>query len=191
MIIQIRGTSGSGKTWAMKQVMESMQLWQAEAVINRKRPLYYRSCSERPLTYLMGHYETPCGGCDSLGSARSIHDWTSWLLSGERPVPRFILQEGLLLSEDVKWTKEMHEKMGGVFAFFLITPLERCLEQIVARRASVGNEKPLNPTNTQNRLRTIERARQKLVEAGVPCCRCAVSQVPGLVLNFMRESCKT
>ena len=192
MIIQVRGTSGSGKTWAMKQLMAIAHwhygshlpcLWVPNHVEKRKKPLFYVSNPETscPQTIIMGHYASPCGGCDTIGSAREIYELTKKL---HQDYPNHhIIQEGLLLSEDVKWTSQM----GDVRSLFLTTPLEKCLEQIGSRRAAVGNEKPLNPDNTTNRIKTIERARQKLVELGICCTRCSAGQVPNLILKLLRE----
>lgn len=194
MIIQIRGTSGSGKSTVMRDIMGRMGDWQAHYVDGRKKPLFYVSRSEWPLTVVLGHYESPCGGCDTIGSAREVAVMIEEVLRTvakveigddgwtEHYIIPHILCEGLLLSEDVKWTKEMND----VRCFFLTTPLERCLEQIKGRRAEAGNEKPLNPGNTTNRVSVIERARVKLVEAGIPCRRCSPEQAPGLILDTIR-----
>lgn len=182
MIIQLRGTSGSGKSTAMRKVMGLMGDWQAVTVPGRKRPLYYYSCSDWPDTVVLGHYESACGGCDTIGSARAVWELTS-KLRAERPGVH-LLQEGLLLSEDVKWTSNM----PGVSVLFLITPVEQCLEQIKKRREEAGNEKPLNPGNTTNRVAVIERARVKLLDAGVDCRRCSADQAPGLVLHLLRSA---
>ncbi len=154
--------------------------WQAVRVGGRKRPLYYYSSSDWPDTVVLGHYESPCGGCDTVGSAAAVYELTTRLLA-ERPGVN-VLQEGLLLSEDVKWTAEMPD----VVCLFLVTDLDQCLDNIKARRAAAGNGKELKPDNTANRVRTIERARGKLVSAGVDCRRCSARQAPDLVLRLLR-----
>lgn len=185
MICQIRGTSGSGKSTVMRKVIDLMGDWNSVKVDGRKQPLYYRSASEWPDTVVLGHYESPCGGCDTIGSARVVYDL---ILSAEVSAhSQHVLCEGLLLSEDVKWTTELHKLVKDrLRVLFLTTPLERCLSQIGKRRADAGNDKPLNPANTSNRVRTIERARVKLTEAGVYCRRCSADQAPGIILNWLR-----
>jgi hypothetical protein len=182
MIIQIRGTSGSGKTTVMKTVMDLMGNWQAIGKTGRKKPWYYQSVSEWPCTVVLGHYESACGGCDTIGSAAAVYDLIQELQTGENLVPEHILCEGLLLSEDVKWSLQMKD----LHVYYLDTPLSTCLKQIESRRAEAGNTKELNPANTTNRIRTIERSKVKLLEAGVSCYECSSSEAPELILNQLR-----
>lgn len=42
MIIQIRGTSGSGKSWVMREVMKLLRKVSSVTVAGRKQPLYYQ-----------------------------------------------------------------------------------------------------------------------------------------------------
>lgn len=182
MIIQIRGTSGSGKTWVMREVMKRLP-----GMLERK-PIYVEG-RKQPLYYLfegvavLGHYEATCGGCDNVGSARAVYD----LIHKVYPACGTVLCEGLLLSEDTKWTKELaKEYPGALRVIFLTTPLEKCLSQIESRRKEAGNDKPLNPFNTSNRVTTIERARGKLEAEGILCRRCSPNQAPSIVINWLR-----
>lgn len=178
MIIQVRGTSGSGKSTVVRRVMDAGK-WEPVHVPGRKRPLYYRSVTPgRPSVAVLGHYESPCGGCDTIGSARAVWE----LVCDIRPKFRAVVCEGLLLSEDVKWALQTPD----LYVLFLVTPLTECLGRIRARRAAAGNEKPFSEHNTANRVGVIERARVKLIEAGVPCRRCTSDQAPEIVLNWIR-----
>lgn len=182
MIIQVRGTSGSGKSWVMRRTMEGLGNPEVQYVVGRKRP---RSYFYNGLVYVLGHYETACGGCDSIGSARAVYEETRKLLDGPDRAWT-ILQEGLLLSEDVKWTSKLAEEGEDVRCLFLTTPLDQCLAQIQSRRAEAGNDKPVNPANTSNRVRVIERARGKLEGLGVRVVRCSAAQAVGIVLKWVR-----
>lgn len=171
----------------MRSVMDSL-LWQAEYRKGRKRPLLYRCVDEQlsdpdfPIT-LLGHYddEAPNNrGCDSIGSARAVYELIREVGNG------IVLCEGLLLSEDSKWAKQLVEDGAEVRVYFLSTPLDVCLNRIVRRRKDAGNEKPLNPANTTNRVEVIERARRKLAEAGVWVRRCSSEQAPRLITNELR-----
>lgn len=183
MIIQIRGTSGSGKSTVMRHVMESLGDWNSVFSEGRKKPLYYVNV-ERPDTVVLGHYESPCGGGDTIGSSPKIY---AEIVKRLEEGFEHVLVEGLLLSEDVKWSSQM----SGLKVVFLITPLETCLEQIQKRRTAEGNDKPLNPSNTSNRVGVIERARTKLVELGVECRRCSANQAHRVILNWLGLPCKT
>lgn len=170
-VIQIRGTSGSGKSTVVRAVMNEFHGWTPVMRSGRKQPLYYESEE----VVVLGHYESPCGGCDTIGSAKAVYD-----LIGEVEA-RTILCEGLLLSEDVKWSSQLK----GLRVIFLTTPLETCLRRIRGRRKTAGNTKPLNPNNTANRVATIERARVKLTNLGVPCRQCSADEAPRIILGWL------
>lgn len=176
-VIQVRGTSGSGKSTVMRAVKDSIKGWEPVLVEGRKKPLYYLSGE----TALLGHYETSeCGGCDTIGSARQIFEVIETLEDFS-----IILCEGLLLSEDTKWTLEL-AKTNQLRIIFLTTPVEECISRIKGRREKVGNEKPLNEKNTRNRVATIERARVKLTDQPNVECRWASSeQAPRLILSWL------
>jgi hypothetical protein len=174
MIIQIRGTSGSGKSTVMQQVMKSLGKWNPVMRKGRKQPLGY----ERPGMIVLGHYESPCGGCDTIGSAKTIFELIQNL---DYPI---ILCEGLLLSEDTKWSSQLND----LRIVYLTTPLSQCLTWVDKRRKEAGNTKPLNPTNTSNRVKVIERSRIKLKELDVTCRRCPPTQALSIILSWINPS---
>lgn len=186
MIIQVRGTSGSGKTYVMRRIMDCVGDWQAEYVPGRKRPLLYQTLegSEWGKLVVIGSYEAVCGGGDTIGSARAIFDLIQDV--EQRLNPDVILCEGLLLSEDTKWSSQLQD----LKVYYLSTPLERCLAQIQQRRLATGNEKELNPANTTNRVNVIERSRLKLEELRVWTRRCAADQCVRLILERLRRNGK-
>lgn len=185
MLIQIRGTSGSGKTTAMRKIMDGRD-WQAVTVLGRKKPLYYYSMTEDwpERIAVVGHYESVCGGCDNVGSAPDVYRAIKEIIDGNGVIP--ILSEGLLWSEDTKWTLALRDEGYDVRPFFLTTPLEQCLRQVKGRREAAGNTKELDPTNTANRIGVIERARVKLTEAGVFCRRVSADQCPKEIRRLLR-----
>lgn len=178
-VIQIRGTSGSGKTFVMREVMKYFLYRTAVYTEGRRNPLYYALDES---VAALGSYESTCGGCDNIGSARAVFELIQ-RVEKERPQTKVILAEGLLLSEDSKWTKQLEAPR----IVFLTTELERCLRQVENRRNAAGNEKPLNPANTTNRVGVIERARVKLLEYGITCRRVPSEQAPKLILQWIKE----
>lgn len=179
LVVQVRGTSGSGKSTVVRAVMDLLGRSGFEEVLKpgRKKPLYY-VCS-KGITVL-GHYETQCGGCDTIGSAAAIYDLIQELLvDGPK-----ILCEGLLLSEDTKWTSVLVAQAVVKIAF-LDTPLETCLRQIDDRRKEAGKTEPLNPLNTTRRVPVIERAYKKLSEQGIICEKVSPSEAPRLIYSWL------
>ena len=98
-----------------------------------------------------------------------------------------VLCEGLLLSDDVKRTIQI-SKTYDVRVVFLTTELDECLTRIKGRREAVGNDKPLSPDNTANRVAVIERARRKLAASGILVRRASSEQAPGLVRNWIGQA---
>lgn len=193
MIIQVRGTSGSGKTWVMRQIMSrlaGMPMRKPVYKEGRKNPAWYEFQNGRVV--VLGSYESVCGGCDNVGSAGKVYElihevdqrYTSVELdenSEEVLCTPAIVCEGLLLSEDVKWSSQLPD----LHVLFLTTPIDTCLTQIKSRREEAGNNKPLNPENTKNRVRTINRARVKLTELGIDCRRCSARQAVDITMKLL------
>jgi len=178
-VIQIRGTSGSGKSTVMREVLKRLNRTLYPVYRPRRRnPLYYKSEG----IIVLGHYESPSGGGDTIGNARAIYQLIQQVITEHDPA--VVLAEGLLLSEDVKWSSQLNR----LKVVFLTTPIDTCLERIRKRRLSVGNTKPLNTFKTVRRVKVIERARQRLTEAGVECRRVTCEQAPDLILRWIRES---
>lgn len=165
----------------MRSIMDAFpDSWEPVHIGGKNRPNFYISQDPPNTIAVIGPYESPCGGCDAIGSARMVFDEVENI----RLIPgvKHILMEGLLLSEDVKWSVQI----PNLKVIFLTTPLERCLKQIGQRRKAAGNEKPLNPQNTTRRVDVIERARIRLEEAGVSCRRASADQAVNLVLSYLR-----
>lgn len=178
MIIQIRGTSGSGKSTVMRKVMDHIGDWEPKYIPGRKRPLWYKS---GPIAVL-GHYEIDCGGCDTIGSAPKVYEVLQSVLSSGIST---VLSEGLLWGEDVKWSL----KLQDVRAVFLTTSIDECLRRVELRQAGrepADRERVIRKLT--RRVTTIESARRRLVQAGVCCRRCTSEQAPGIVLKWVRES---
>lgn len=167
MIINIRGTSGSGKTTVVK---DAMQFFTPKVEVNipkRRNPLGYwfgEVVDGKRKMAIPGHYATACGGCDTLSGYDEIFNLVR--LGGEGA--QHVLFEGLLVSEESKRTLALHERFPSqVLVIELTTSQDECLASVQARREARGNDKPLNPANTVNRMRTIRRVCDWLQEQGV------------------------
>lgn len=178
LIIQIRGTSGSGKSTVMREVMEHFGKWKPWYIDGKKKPLSYNYETKTHDLTVLGHYESQCGGCDTIGSARQVYDVI------QETDADVILCEGLLLSEDTKWSSQLKD----LRVVYLITPIETCLKRIQERRNRAGNDKPLNTKNTINRVRVIERSRLKLDGLGIKCTRASSKQASGVVLKWIKNN---
>ncbi len=172
MIIQLRGTSGSGKSHIVRGVLEEAAQKLRIKEPGRRQPLGYIATlghAQQTLRQVAvpGHYETPCGGCDTIPDLTKVFGTVTGL-AAHYP---HVLFEGLLASEDTRRTLELRDAAVAadldLRIIHILTPIDQCLEGVQARRDARGDTRPLNPANTTNRVRTITRACEKLKEAGL------------------------
>lgn len=183
-IINIRGTSGSGKSTVARQLMalyEPNPLRYREA--GRKQPLGYRykrrvseefrSCNHVWDLAVVGHYETDCGGADTIPD----YDKLMKLVMAGMDAGMDVLFEGLLFSGDVKHTTELREyaeKQGTMLHVVAMQmDLDLCVESINIRRNAKAQrlgrpaKPPVNPKNTIAKHRGLTLACKRLEEARV------------------------
>src|SRR5678815_803 len=97
MIVNIRGTSGSGKSHIVHGILKQGHPI-PQFKDGRKRPMGYVLEPER--LFVVGSYETPCGGCDTIMSQDEIYDLIrDWARQGYN-----VLYEGLFASVEVRRT---------------------------------------------------------------------------------------
>lgn len=163
MIIQIRGTSGSGKTWIVKRLMEKFPF---KPVVTKSGEIKGYYCKKLNL-FIVGKYTTACGGCDTIKSQDEICHRI------EKAVQRGwdVLFEGLICSHIAARYADLyhkHQQQGNPVRFvFLDTPLEVCREQINKRRAERGKP-PVFAKNTEKDYTSTHRSRENMHSMGVP-----------------------
>ena len=165
MIINIRGTNGSGKTYFARTFLETFSPNQEVYGEERKKPVAHVVFYNMIPVYVIGSYNTVCGGCDTLRT----QDMVSSLVRHFSQLGH-VIYEGILVSRSVgryiALDKEL-SKLGipTVFAF-LNTPYEVCLSRIRQRRTDKGNDKELDPANAHSTyVRTIS-TRERFKEEG-------------------------
>lgn len=173
MIIQIRGTSGSGKSTIVRSILELFPEGTVKPVMRpgRKRPIAYRCkhLNGSPDVAVIGHYETKCGGCDTISIPGQSYPMIFELIKRNAKEGRNVLFEGLLISGDAKWSSQLAEMDFRIIE--LSTSLEECLDSINSRRSARLGEKytPVNPVNTQSKHALVQRCNAKLnKEFGIP-----------------------
>lgn len=192
MIINLRGTSGAGKSHIVREVMSHFAVKMPEYIDGRKRPLLYRLYPgesvevETPRAVVLGHYETPCGGCDTISVPKSL-DFIYDLVRREDSAGFHVLYEGLIVESDVRRLAECHHEGRKVLVLALNTPVEVCLESVKQRRGERGDARELDPTNTVNRMPQIQKRMRRLREQGVDARW--VSREEGLRLTLEALEC--
>ena len=151
MIISLRGTNGSGKSYLVKRLLRHFD---AKGIGEGKkgRCANYKMTLETGDTLcVVGNYDIACGGCDSIQPYDNI--WprvVEMIEEGDHA-----LFEGALVSSGYGRIGIATEDYGDDVVFvFLDTPLEICVENIYQRRMSRGKDEPLTD-------KTIDNVRKK------------------------------
>lgn len=172
MLLKINGTSGAGKSTLVRAIMSRYDRFDPVMVSDRKQPYGYvclpKTVNGRPL-FVLGHYETPCGGCDTIKTQDEIFD----RVRSEHARGMDVLFEGLLIGGEFKRTLALHTDGLPFQILGLTTPLQTCLDSIQARREASGRvtEKPVSVENIRGKFETYERTLKKLENSGVPVHR--------------------
>jgi hypothetical protein len=159
VIINIRGTSGSGKTTVVRGIMAKGIA--APMGENSKKPdgyLVKLPFAPKPL-FVVGSYENTCGGCDAISTQDEICDRVRAYASLGH-----VMMEGLLMSHSfaryAALDRELHAQGHHCIWGFLDTPLEVCLDRVRARREAARlakvNPPPPKELNTKN---TVDKHR--------------------------------
>lgn len=163
MIVNLRGTGGSGKSTIVREMLRRCSPVTPEHEAGRRRPLgYWASTSRGRVLYVPGHYETACGGCDTIKTPDAVYA----LVQREATYGNDVLFEGIIVQDDTRRCAALSERFP-VAVIALDVPIEVCLASIEGRRTERGDGRPLNPKNTVNRLRRLEGTMRKLTSLGV------------------------
>lgn len=169
VVINLRGTYGSGKTTLARTIMGMYHNVQSHTIEGRKRPLYYtmdHPNSGNPLA-LIGSYETTCGGCDTINDTKLIFDTVDFLQAHGFDV----LYESLLLTADVGRTYDYFTRGWPLNIVLLDLDEDTCIAGVMERRKAVGNYKPLNPKNLRQKITGCKSSCKTLEGRGVPVFR--------------------
>jgi cytidylate kinase len=171
VIIQIRGTSGSGKTHTAYELRRRLGDRYDLRSLAGKHEGYLLNHN----VALVGKYTTACGGCDTIKTQAEV----------ERRVRQFhqsemhVVFEGLLISQIYGRYYDLSRDIiakGGQYVFaYLDTPIEKCIAQVLTRRDERAAQRikgrpavAFNETNTRAKHADCLRNREKDIKNGVP-----------------------
>lgn len=165
-IINIRGTSGSGKSTIVRKLMECYGSKGKVMEDGRKQPIgyiCYREGGKRPLA-VIGHYETACGGCDTIPKMERIYE----LVRKAHDNGMDVVFEGLLISADVNRTAALHTDGLPLLVIALTTPLAECIDSINKRRWTRNPDlPPVKTKNTESKYKGVAKSMERLKAQGV------------------------
>lgn len=148
-IINIRGTNGSGKSYLVHQLIKEY----------RARPLkidgkiWAYSLDSNPEIYVIGKYETPTGGCDTINDINDVNTLIKILSEYGHVVFEGLVATGLA----GRWIDLSKSLPQHKWIFLTLdTPLKKCVERVAERRKARGQLKPMNPSHAH----VMERAKK-------------------------------
>jgi hypothetical protein len=161
MVINIRGTHGSGKSTIARKIMTRYQV-SAVYTADRTRPFGYRCVAENktPL-YVPGHYETDCGGCDTIMAVEVA--FASIRAKVEEGFN--VLYEGILAQHSAP--RVLALKDFGLTVICLDVPTELCIEAVNERRRLRGKAPLADPGSILKEAGSVKSSSKKLKAAGV------------------------
>lgn len=141
IILNVRGTSGSGKTEFARRILVShSQLgYEPEPVvrIGRTKPIAYvlraKGAAALPPLLVIGHYERGSGGCDTILKADGGMDRVFTLASYYAGEKFNVFLEGNELSRECSRSLELAWR-HRFHVLRLATPIEECLRRLSLRR---------------------------------------------------------
>ena len=150
-IVNLRGTSGSGKSTVARQFMTG-----AVPIMRNGKIVAYRG----ELATIVDRYESPCG--EASGPLdRIVRLAAEFADQGEN-----VIFEGLMSCHDptrIIWLSGHHQVIVGVME----TPIAQCLVNVKARREASGNQRPWDPEITIKRHRAIANLAERLRAKGI------------------------
>lgn len=168
MIINVRGTHGSGKTTLVRKVMSHYKKGKPVYITGGRRlPIGYicRSKQEgQRALFVPGSYEHPVtGGCDNIITVDLIYGQIRRYAKRGYDV----VYEGIVAQHSTPNIIKMHDRGLKVRAVVLKIPLKRALRGVKSRRKLRGETRPFNPLNTTREAQNIITSSVRLQEAGV------------------------
>ena len=162
MIVTIHGTHGSGKSTVVRRVMEYFPNRKELMRHPRRRPLgYILSTEDSPVPlFIPGHYETPCGGCDTISAVDDAYNLIRTYADNRTNV----LFEGILAQHSTRNLLSL--KPWNPVVLILNVSDDDAVAAVTQRRKERGDERPLNPSNIISENRSIKNRVPKLKDAG-------------------------
>ena len=167
LILDIRGTHGSGKSTVVHNLLKQYEHTPIEGFCEYKqKEMVLGYHLHDPYGAVLGRYNNVCGGCDGIGSADETCRRVR-LFSQEHSL---VILEGILVAHTFQrysdLAKELEAAGHSYFFLFLNTPLQVCVSRVRQRRIKQGNIKPFNPKNCIHDYHQIwHRTREKMVRA--------------------------
>jgi len=168
LIINPRGTNGSGKTEFVRRILADYGWGESDRGepihrVGRGRPIGYRlrhPLGRRPLVVL-GHYERISGGCDTISAKDGGLDEAFRLADAWAAAGHDVLFEGSTLSAEHERSASLAHR-HTLHILCLATPPGQAARNLVARRRTRRDSWPLVARGVVAQLGAVEAACHRL-----------------------------
>lgn len=149
-IIQLAGTSGSGKSHCMRSAIDWLKSNLNGPVLVEEREkllgyLYHQTGQLDKDVFVVGRYDSPTGGCDTIKEISQVYS----LIEQQWESRRHVLYEGLFVMNMTRGP-QLAAKVGKELNILqLTTPLSVCIKSIDLRRAERDKPALGNLKNTE------------------------------------------
>lgn len=163
-IVNIRGANGAGKSTLVKKILGMLVDQTAVDAPGRKRPIAYTGKNRDgcPIA-ILGAYETPTGGCDTIGDIETIF----MLVDMYAQKGMHVLFEGIVAQHSATRLLEINAKWP-VDVIVLRTTQDDCVASVRARRAARGaTVEEFDPKNVIKEFKSVVSSTKRLKGDGV------------------------
>src|SRR5690606_34851729 len=141
MILDIRGTHGSGKSTCVRMLLDHYSGWD-HPILEEGEHIGYELPDVDAA--VVARYTDTGGGCDAVrGGPKEVVRRVRTLFRQHRHV----VLEGILVAHTFQRYADLADELGrdSYLFMFLNTPLRNCIARVRGRRVVKGNTKPFNP----------------------------------------------
>lgn len=165
MIVNVRGVSGSGKSTLVRAVMSYYPEKIPRVMMGIRNPLGYflKGVEGAPPLYVPGHYETPCGGCDTMPSANSV----ALRIFTAKDAGMNVLFEGSKFYGGTQNILRLIRAEPETVVISLTTPLDVCVTNLTKRRTSQRKDAKVQPSKIAAQYDRENDELEALEKAGV------------------------
>ena len=158
--IYVHGTNGSGKsTLARAVIAASGGTTGINYILPNKKATYTHTASG---LVLVGKYGTACGGVDGLSPYASIFS----VVGTNAAMGRNVFAEGLI-TPGVETCSTLAAAFEQHLFIHLDTPIEQCIQNVLARRGRKGTIKEYDPSNLLKKSQSARNWASRLDKAGL------------------------
>ena len=161
-IISLRGTHGSGKSTIVRSLLDANDARPIYGALGQRPEAYEVILAGKP-AFIIGPYNSPCGGCDAVQPYALIPQLIEKYASAGS-----VIFEGALISSCWGAVGQLLERWGReAIVAFLATSVDECIRRVEERRAQRCDARPFDPKNLIHKFEAITRLKLKLDAADI------------------------